>query len=96
MMGDNDDMFFINFGFVQSSSFAPTVAIKGLCGGDTGSLHLLCPLGNRDRFGGNAGGFSSDIVRFEIAPLNEVEFEEKVAVVDEEDNEGVPLPYVDK
>lgn len=86
-------MFFSSFGFDQSSSFAP--AINGLCGGDIISHLLLLLLGRRDRLGGRAGGFSSPMVRLEMAPLKEVEFEENVAVVDDDDNEGVPLPYAD-
>lgn len=55
---------------------------------------VLLLLGSRDLFGGSAGGFSSTTVRFEIAPLSDVEFDEKVAVVDDDDNDGVPLlPY---
>lgn len=68
--------------------------IKGLCGGDMGCGPVPL-LGNRDRLGGSAGGFSSTTVKLEIAPLNDVEFEENVAVVDDDDNDGVPLPYAD-
>ena len=30
-----------------------------------------------------------------MAPLKDVEFEENVAVVEDEDSDGVPLPYAD-
>lgn len=56
---------------------------------------LLPLLGSRDRFGGSAGGFSSTTVRLEIAPLSDVELEENVAVVEDEDRDGVPLPYAE-